>query len=382
MTVTRRRLVVGSVIALAITAGLVFSAVAQHRAEQELQASIEALDPLRAECREARAHMREEQVAASEALETTTLTQDIAEVDALAATLDEAVTLDLCDMGPGDSVEANEDVATWLSSTRASAEMIQDALAGGQEALAAAEADAAAARAAESYGIQASAAEAAAKEARALLAESAGAVVDATTVEVLRATIRAVEDSLAVQPADDADAAWFEARERALADATELLESRSDAVEESHAAWEKAQATARSAPSSSGTSGSGSSTGSSSGSGSSPSVTYAKGSAAEFCAVLNAARTSNGVAAFSRCGESSSQVAHAQDMARSGSIWHTGGENIVGYAGSMSSLMSAFMGSSQHRDLILSGGSPASVGCYWRHESRTSEVFCSAAFSF
>lgn len=366
MRIPSRRALVSGAVALAFVGGAAWTAVLQQRAHEELQASIEALAEPRQACEDAYVSMRSERERAESALDATSVAADAVEFESLELTLGAADEADGCAMGPGDSVEANEDIAQWLGSSALDAELIEEALAGGQEALAAAEAQA---HAADALAETAAEARQVVDEAQSTLEATAGEVADQATREALAGSLALLEEALAVEPPVDADVAWYAHEADALADLVDEVTAASSTVWDSHEEWAAAKASRTTA---------------SGGSGTTLATTggaLTKGSAAEFCAALNAARTSSGASAFSSCGEAAAQVAHAKDMAAAGQIRHTGNENIVGYASSYSGLMDAFMGSAQHRELILTGGSPAHVGCYWR-EGSPRYVYCSAAFTW
>ena len=70
-------------------------------------------------------------------------------------------------------------------------------------------------------------------------------------------------------------------------------------------------------------------------------------------AAINAYRQANGLPALAVL-RSGSLVAHAEDMAASGGIWHTGYENIVGCtSGGLQSLIDAWSRSAPHNAQML-----------------------------
>ncbi|WP_084075922.1 hypothetical protein [Demequina sp. NBRC 110052] len=368
MRIPSRRTVVSGAVALAFVVGVGWTALLQHqRASEALQASIEALEEPRQACEASYSSMLAELHLAEDAVAATPLPGESVEVESLALTVDAAAKADGCDMGPGDSVDANEEYARWLRGSAVDAQMLEDALAGGQEALAAAEAEQ---QAADALAGHVADAQRVADEARTALASTEGEVADDAVRAALATALATLDAALAVEPPEDADAAWYVSQSDALAGLVDEVTAASGAVQASHEEWVAAQAKPATASGTTGSSGSGTT-----------SATVTKGSAVEFCAALNAARTGNGVAAFGSCGESGAQVAHAKEMATAGTVWHTGNENIVGYASSYDRLIAAFMDSADHRELILTGGSPAQVGCYWR-EGSPDYLYCSAAFTW
>jgi uncharacterized protein YkwD len=81
-------------------------------------------------------------------------------------------------------------------------------------------------------------------------------------------------------------------------------------------------------------------------------------------AAVNAARAANGLPALAVAG-SSSLADHAAAMASAGSIWHSGGDHIVGWvqpAGD-AQMIQAYLNSPGHRAWILKAGkSTVSIG--------------------
>ena len=255
MRIPSRRTVVSGAVVLAFVVGVGWAALLQRqRASEALQASIEALEEPRQACEASYSSLRPMLAAARSALAATPLPGDAVEVESLALTVESAAQADGCDMGPGDSVEANEEYAGWLRGSAVDAQTLEAALAGGQEALAAAEA---AQQAADALAESAADAQRVADEARTTLASTEGEVADDATRAALATSLAALEQQLDVEPPEDADAAWYVSQSDATAGLVDEATAASGAVQASHEEWAAAQAKPATASGTTGSSGSG-----------------------------------------------------------------------------------------------------------------------------
>ncbi|NMR20489.1 CAP domain-containing protein [Cellulomonas fimi] len=183
--------------------------------------------------------------------------------------------------------------------------------------------------------------------------ESASAVVAAEPTPPVRAIEASVAALAAPQQAvAEAEAAW-QAAEAARVEAERVEAER---VEAERVAAERAAATAtRSRPTTSRAP-----RATSSGASAAPAPARApSASVPEFSAgalgnAINAYRESRGLPALS-ISRSGALVAHAEDMALAGSIWHSGSDNIVGYVqpSSAASLVQAWANSPSHDAQML-----------------------------
>ncbi|WP_143338292.1 hypothetical protein [Demequina sp. NBRC 110054] len=407
-------------------------ATAQQRDREALAASIAEVEEAAATCVDAESALRKAAEHAEKALAGAELTVDSEAGQALAETVSASLAaVDSCDPEAGDAargntldentVEENEALTAELVAAAEELESLAADLEAGQASLDDAEGEAVLEAASLAYADAADAAQRAQVKAQGVYADTAGEVSDERTRERLAAALDALQEALDAEASAADDAPWLAQQAELLGAARGELRTAAALVSASHDKWETAQAEAEEAarlaaqqaaqpsgsqPSgsqSTGTSGTGQGTtsqgsaekepsepsphastasGGSSTSTSTPVTLKHRSSEARFCRALDEIREAAGSPPLTSCGEWGSLVAHAEDMAEASDIWHSGHDNIVGYAADIPALMEAFLDSDVHLGEILTDGEPAAakVGCFWRLSDAGDSVYCAASF--